>query len=97
MSGINNNYQNIPESFRKVLEDPVKLAETIESIFGKLRTVQKITMPMTNLRRDTLAKLLEFMRDNNKDVGIIINKVIGLVFFILNFMRDYCITNEESD
>jgi len=91
VDGINDKYSSIPESFRKVLEDPEKLAKNIESFFGTLRTFQKISMPFTLIKKDMMAKMLEFMVKNNKDIGIVLNKVLGLVFFILNFMRDYCI------
>lgn len=47
--------------------------------------------PKSLVFKDSFDKLLSFMLKNRKAVAIMMNKVIALVYFSLNFMRDNCI------
>ena len=91
VDGINEKYDKIPESFQEVLENPEKMAKKLKKLFKFLITAKKIMQPKSLILKDSFDKLLSFMLKNRKAVAIMMNKVIALVYFSLNFMRDNCI------
>jgi len=91
---LNNNYEKLPDNFVELLEDPRELSIFIKKVFKFLKNAIKynpstIFMPQTHI----IIKLLNFIIKNRYNIALVINKIIGLMYFCLYFLRDECFDN----